>query len=119
MTIKNFSSDMSSPSLLYQGTTPTYAFTLAESVDLSTAESVYLTFAKTNYEVLLTKEDNDLQIEGNTVSVFLEQDDTLSFPKGKVLVQVNWTYDEDGETKRACTDIATIEVKRNLLNDTI
>ena len=39
MTIKNFSSDMSSPSLLYQGTTPTYTFTLPEDVDLSTAES--------------------------------------------------------------------------------
>lgn len=112
-------SDMSSPTLLFQGTTPTFTFTLSDSIDLSTMDSVALTFCKPNYVEVLTKQDSDLTINNNSVSVFLDQDETLELPRGKTLVQLNWTYTEDQKTKRDCSDILTISVRRNLLNDTM
>ena len=104
---------------VYKGTTPTYIFTLPEDIDLSSADSVYVTFSKKNYETILTKEDNELEIDGNTVSVFLEQEETLSFPRGDILVQINWLYTEGHTTKRACSEIITIPAKRNLIDEVI
>ena len=104
---------------VYKGTTPTYIFTLPEDIDLSSADSVYVTFCKTNYENILTKEDNEMEIDVNTVSVFLTQEETLSFPRGDVLVQINWLYDDGNTTQRACSEIITIPAKRNLIDEVI
>lgn len=104
---------------IYKGTTPTYIFTLPDDIDLSTADSVYVTFSKKNYETILTKEDNELEIQANTVSVFLDQEDTLSFPRGDILVQINWLYEDGSTTKRACSEIITIPAKRNLIDEVI
>ena len=104
---------------MYKGTTPTYIFTLPEDIDLSSAESVYVTFAKSNYEVILTKQDDELEVDANTVSVYLTQDETLEFPRSEVLIQINWTFKEDGETKRACSEIVHDRTHRNLINEVI
>lgn len=104
---------------MFKGTTPTYTFTLPEDIDLSSAESVYVTFSKTNYENILTKQDDELEINGNIVSVYLTQDETLEFPKGDILIQLNWLYADGNETKRACSEIVTDRVKRNLVNEVI
>lgn len=104
---------------MFKGTTPTYTFTLPEDIDLSSAESVYVTFSKTNYETILTKQDDELDIGTNTVSVYLTQDETLEFPKGDILIQLNWLYDDAGETKRACSEVIMDKVKRNLVNEVI
>lgn len=104
---------------MYKGTTPTYIFTLPEDIDLSSAESVYVTFSKTNYEEILTKQGDELEIDANTVSVYLSQDETLSFPRTEVLIQINWTFEEDGEMKRACTEIIRDQAHRNLINEVI
>lgn len=103
---------------LYRGTTPTYTFKLPDSVDISQASDVYVTFTDTNKKVIFTKSGSDLNIGPHTVSVFLTQEETFSFPD-YVLFQLNWIYEEDGETKRACTKEGSIETKPNLLNEVL
>lgn len=96
---------------MIRGTTPTFELRINdESVDLTDADNVYVTFADNGWS--LTKTGEDLEVSANEVDVYLSQEETLSFPKGNIDVQINWTYD-DG--KRACTTIAIIKVTKNLL----
>lgn len=95
-----------------RGTTPTFILELQEEIDLATAAHVYVTFQIGTAQV--TKADDELQIEGNEVSVYLSQSETLLFQAGKrVEVQLNWTYDDGG---RAATNIVSIDVERNLIS---
>lgn len=98
---------------MYKGTTPTFTFTLPETVDLEQATNVYVTFARGDGTDFLRKTGQDLAIEANTVSVYLSQQETLAFPK-TARIQINWTYAEGGLTKRACSEIKTIQLKDNL-----
>lgn len=98
---------------MYKGTTPTFIFTLPETVDLSMASNVYVTFAKSDGGVV-EKTGDDLVIDSNRVSVFLTQKETLTFTS-KVKIQINWTYTENDVTKRACSTIKTIDVLNNLI----
>ncbi len=104
---------------MVRGTTPTYIFTFPEDIDLSVAEAVYVTFANKQYQTLLEKTGDELEISGNTVSVFLDQEETLTLQRNEVYIQINWTYDDDGVTKRACSEILRDEVGRNLINEVI
>lgn len=104
---------------MVRGTTPTYTFKLPQDIDLGIAETVYVTFSNKQYQTLLTKRDDDLDINNNTVSVFLSQEETLSIPKGEALVQINWIYDDGGKRKRACSKIIPVPVDRNLINEVI
>ena len=104
---------------MYRGTTPTYTFIMPEGVDLSLASSVFVTFGKINGEIIMTKKDDDLEIEENKVEVYLTQAETLSFPNGQVQVQLNWLYDDSGKTKRACSEIMIISAKKNLINEVL
>lgn len=103
----------------FKGTTPTYTLTLPEEIDLSQASNVYVTFAKSNYAVIVQKDSDELEIVGNVVNVFLTQEETLRFPLGEVYLQLNWTYVENGISKRACSQIVTIKSARNLINEVI
>ena len=102
---------------MYKGITPTFTLTLPENINLGAAEAVLVTFATRNGNTLLSKGGDDLDIQGNVVSVFLTQEETLAFPTGRVLVQVNWTYLDGTITKRACTDIASVYWTPNLVNE--
>lgn len=104
---------------MVRGTTPTYIFTFPEDIDLSVAEAVYVTFANKQYQTLLEKTGDELEISGNTVSVFLDQEETLTLQRNEVYIQINWTYDDNGVTKRACSEILRDEVGRNLINEVI
>lgn len=103
----------------FKGTTPTYTLTLPEEIDLSQASNVYVTFAKSNYAVIVQKDSDELEIVGNVVNVFLTQEETLRFPLGEVYLQLNWTYVENNISKRACSQIVTIKSARNLINEVI
>lgn len=104
---------------MVRGTTPTYIFTFPEDIDLSVAEAVYVTFANKQYQTLLEKTGDELEISGNTVSVFLDQEETLTLQRNEVYIQINWTYNDDGVIKRACSEILRDEVGRNLINEVI
>ncbi len=104
---------------MYRGTTPTYTFTMPEGVDLTLASGVYLTFAKMDGTLLMTKTDDALEITSNAVEVYLTQEETLSFPNGQVQAQLNWLYAEAGKTKRACSNIMTINTRKNLIDEVL
>lgn len=96
---------------MIRGTTPTFELKINdETVDLTEADNVYVTFATNGWSI--TKTSADLDVFAQQVDVYLSQEETLAFPKGDVDVQINWTFD-DG--KRACTTIASVKVTRNLI----
>lgn len=96
---------------MIRGTTPTFQLTINdETVDLTSADNVYVTFADKCWSI--TKTGEDLDVSTNQVDVYLSQEETLSFPKGNVYVQINWTFDNG---KRACTTIASVKVTKNLI----
>lgn len=110
---------------MVRGTTPTYILKLKnkcdhdDPIDLSIAEDVYVTFSNKQYQILLTKSGEDLSVVDNSIEVFLTQEETLSIPKGEFYIQVNWTYNDNGVRKRACSVIKEIPSRRNLINEVI
>lgn len=93
---------------MVQATTPTFLLTLP--IDLSDLSSMVFTI--TQGETKINKRDSELQINGQVVSVYLTQEETMCFKKGSAKIQLNWLY-QDGS--RGCSDIATIDVTPNLL----
>ena len=108
---------------MYKGITPTIELTLPEASMLDSASHVYVTIAGKDNSI--TKADaeidvtHDLVNEVYTIGVFLDQQETLSFKKGAAMVQVNWTYDENGISKRASSTIGKLTFSENLLNEVV
>ena len=103
---------------MYKLTTPTFTLTFPEGTDLGLASNVYATFAKDGKEIA-TKKDSELVVNGNVVEVFFSQEETAQFPTGLIDVQVNWTYQDGGQTKRACSTISKVNVHANLYKKVI
>lgn len=106
---------------MYKLTTPTITFTLPDTVDMTTAEELYVTFATRQSRPIFEKTKDDLEITTNTVGVFLSQEETQQLTGEVVKVQLNWTYidEEDNIKKRACSNIVDISVKENLKKEII
>lgn len=100
---------------MVRGTTPTFKLYLDdEYVDLTQAVNVYVSFKQK--DTLITKTGEDIEVREDEVDVYLSQAETLKFIKGDVEIQLNWTY-LDG--RRACSNIITIEVDKNLIGDVL
>lgn len=97
---------------MVQATTPTFILTLPESVDLSEAQNIYFTLKQDKKEIVKT----DLSIDGQNISVYLTQEETLPFTQGYAFLQLNWTY-ADGS--RACSKIVRVAVGNNLLKKVV
>ena len=97
-----------------RGTTPTFTLTFPNTVDLTLASNVYVTF-KSGAKVL-TKTGEDLTVEEHSVSVYLNQEETLAFTELGTGIQVNWTY-SDGS--RAASEIKTFTFSNQLLNKVV
>ncbi len=95
---------------IIQGVTPTFTLTVPETVDLTEAVNVYATFSQGHQDI--TKTGNEITVRAHEVDVYLSQEDTLSFVKGSVMVEMNWTY-ADGS--RGATYKVCIEWDDNLL----
>ena len=93
------------------GTTPTFTFTFPDTLDLSTANNVYVTFKSKNGTVLFTKSGEGVRVSQNIVSIDLTQKETL--PLQKVKIQINWTY---ANGKRGSSEIAEFDFSEQLLN---
>lgn len=104
---------------MYRLTTPTITFHLPETVDLTQADEIFVTFANRQQKKILEKNESELTITATTVGVFLTQEETKSLTGDEVKVQLNWTYNEDGQVKRACSNIVNISVKENLKKEII
>lgn len=98
-----------------KGTTPTITLVFPEdSVDLTQATNVYVTFAWSTKT--LTKTGADLIVSPHSIDVFLNQAETLRFPIGAVRVQANWVF-PDG--KREASNISSYTFTDNLLEKVI
>lgn len=98
-----------------RGTTPTITLTIDdETIDLTQATNVYVTFSRRGNTV--TKTGADLTIDENTIEVTLSQAETLAFSDGPVEVQANWTY---AGGARCATEIASVDLSRQLLERVI
>lgn len=102
---------------MIQATTPTLTLTLPETIDLSTAKTVLVTFSQ--YNTTLTKSlGSDVWLSANNViSVYLSQEETLKFiPNKSASVQVNWITEND---VRVATSIGTINITSNLIPEVL
>ena len=96
---------------MYRGTTPTLILTFPEGTDFSGSD-VYVSFSDQKKNELIRIENPP--IEDNVISIFLSQEQTLALPN-YVLIQVNWTYGNH----RACSNIVSIDTKRNLIGEVL
>ena len=96
-------------------TTPTFTLEFPEtaSIDLTDADSVYVTFAYGGE--ILTKTGEALTVAEKSVSVYLTQAETQQFPVGDVEIQVNWLADGN----RFASEIVTYPISENLMNRVI
>lgn len=98
-----------------RGTTPTYVLAFTEqSLDLTSAHNVYVTFKKG--AKVLTKTGDDIAVSEKQIEVYLNQKETLSFSTGDVKVQVNWTL---AQGRRACSEVVNIMLSEQLLEKVI
>ena len=102
---------------MIRGTTPTFRLTINDdSVDLTQAEHVYVTF-KQGCGISLSNTGSDVEVQAKQVDVYLAQKETLLFRTGQLDIQLNWTYDQGQQ--RACSRVVTIEVEDNLIGRVI
>lgn len=98
---------------MFRGTTPTITLSFPEGTDFTNA-TVYVSLSDSSRHEIMRLTDEDLFIENNIISLFLTQEQTLALP-WLVYIQVNWTYGN----KRACSNIVSIDTKRNLINEVL
>ncbi len=99
-------------------TTPTLTLTMPEDVDLSNAERVVVTFCQ-NGVAVLEKNEDELTIDNNRVSVFLTQEDTLKLYSGAAHIRMNWTFYDGDVLKRAATKVVQINIEKNCHNSVL
>ena len=98
-----------------RATTPTFRHTFTEeSLDLTLANHVYVTYRQGSKA--LTKTGNDIEVEPKAVTVYLTQKETLMFRAGTVEAQINWT---GVNGRRAASKIKGIELEENLLDKVV
>ena len=99
---------------MVQGTTPTFILTLPNTVDLTVIKNMYFSLEQGNTK--LRKTGDSLTIDGQTVSVYLTQAETLEFNPGRANLQLNWTYPNGS---RACSNIAGVNIGSNLIKEVV
>ena len=100
-----------------RGTTPTFELVLPAEIDLSLADEVCVSFMNGRKQKLdKSTEDDAIIVNGNIVEVYLTQEESLKITEAEknLEIQVNWKY-PDG--KRAATEVVSIFVDRQLLNE--
>lgn len=107
---------------MIRATTPTFALTIkSETLDLTEAENIYVSFAQGKC-MYLEKTGDAIELDGQrTVMVWLSQEDSLSLNEREPLeIQVNWTYlDGNSNVRRAATKPKSVQVTKQLLKRVI
>lgn len=99
---------------MVQATTPTFILTLPNTVDLSEVANIYFSLRQNGVQIEKTGEN--LTIDGQAVSVYLSQAETLQLISGSAQIQLNWTYPNGA---RACSNIVSVQVSENLLKEVV
>lgn len=97
-----------------RGTTPTFTLTFPETVDLTEADKVYVTFAFNGN--VITKTGEDLSVKEHEIGVYLTQKETFTFGVGNVRIQANWTMRNGNRT---ASEIKEYEITEQLLQRVI
>lgn len=95
-------------------TTPTFQLILPDEVDTSIIEHLKFSLVQGSTEVV--KDLDSSAIDGQIVSVYLDQNDTLQLEEGNAEFQLNWTY---AGGSRDCSRIVKIRVLKNLYAEVI
>lgn len=93
---------------MYKGTTPTFIFSFTD-FDPTTAEKIIVSFSN-GLEVT----EEDLDVTSDSISLWLDQAQTLAMPNGNVNVQINFLF-ADGQ--RVASNVQTVVWNRNLHNE--
>lgn len=95
---------------MVRGTTPTFTLTVGDNtVNLETASAVYVTVKQRNKTI--TKTDDALDVDGNVVSCYLTEAESLQLTEGSASIQVNWKVG----SKRLASECGTISITKQLL----
>ena len=92
---------------MYRGTTPTIVFRIGTNLKLETIKELWITFKTKLKEKTYTLEEVGLNLEDNTVELFMSQEDTLYFNHGNVSVQIRFL---DKDDKAYATPIREIKL---------
>ena len=109
---------------MIRGTTPNFTLTITDKqghpVDFSEAEHIYVAIRQGNN--LITLSDDELTIDENVISCYLNQENSLALVENnKAKIQVNWTYIDglDPETKRSATVVKEIMINEQLIKEVL
>ena len=96
-----------------KGTQPTFSLTFPETLYLTAATDVHVTFK--SGQTKLDKTGEDLAVTAHQIDVSFSQEESLTFAVGMIEVQANWLMNG----KRQASEVSTYEVSRQLLNEVI
>lgn len=103
------------------GTTPTFILKLKENynIDFRNATNIYITLQQGSNRI--TKTGSSITIvDSRTLSIDLTESESLGFTIDKnISLQINWTYQVNGVTKRAATKAISIDLEKQLLKQAI
>ena len=99
-----------------RGTTPTLTITVT-GIDVADLKTIKVTFKQGNIELTKNTEDVSIDVENNSISVPLTQQDTLMFGSGAVNVQIRGLL-ADGVTAIA-SGIKSFSMDKILLDGVI
>lgn len=100
---------------MISGTTPTLTCRLSDStINLEEADDVFFTI--TQGSTSITKTGENLEVSGNSVAVWLTQEDTFKMRPGyDAKIQLNWIYRDGDGIKRMASKVKQITVDEQLL----
>lgn len=98
---------------MIQFTTPAVTLTL-KGVTFDGTEKVWVSIRQKESEIDITDATVDTSGEHPVITFTLTQEQTAGLALGSALIQVNWMTSGD---ERGATDIATVNVTRNLLDE--
>lgn len=98
---------------MYKGTTPTISLEFPETVDMTEATSIAVTFSDNNGNKVIELKDADLTVSAHQIDIDLTQEQTLAMPKD-VLIQVNFLYVDGTDIRRCASTIQGLRFEKNL-----
>lgn len=95
---------------MIRGTTPKLTLTV-QNADFSNLKNLYITFQQK--DLVITKGKDDVDIDENVITVPFTQEETLSFSKGVVDVQIRFTTDSDEALATTKTQFSVSDILRD------
>lgn len=98
---------------MFKGTTPTISLTFPDTVDLTLATQIAVTFSDYKGNRVMEKVGSELTVSAQQIDIDLSQEETLAMPKD-VLIQVNFLYMDGTISRRCASTIQGLRFEKNL-----